>query len=194
MLRATLIFTAGFLASLGAGWLALPKTLYRTEAQPLSFNHQVHTGDKGNMACEDCHSFRENGSFAGIPKLESCAGCHAEAMGETAAEKQFVANFVKPGREPQWKVYARQPDNAFFPHSPHVKAAKLKCEKCHGDHGKSTTLPLYQVNRISGYSLDVMGRPAGRWGLQRAGGMRMDDCVACHRQNGLSHSCLDCHK
>ena len=37
-------------------------------------------------------------------------------------------------------------------------------------------------DRISGYSRDV-------WR-----GMKMDDCVACHRQQGLEHSCLDCHK
>jgi hypothetical protein len=39
-----------------------------------------------------------------------------------------------------------------------------------------------------------MGKRTGPLSLRRAGGMRMDDCVACHRQNGLEHSCLDCHK
>jgi hypothetical protein len=194
MLRRIVVFAAGFGVSLCAGWLVLPGTFYRTESQPVRFNHQVHTGDKGNMGCADCHSFTATGQFAGVPKLESCANCHTEPLGTTKAEAEFVSRYVKPGVEPRWLIYARQPENAYFSHAVHVKTARLACERCHAGIGRSTTLPLYQVNRISGYSRDVMGRPAGRWGLARAGGMRMDDCVDCHRQRGLSHSCLDCHK
>lgn len=193
MIRSAALFAGGFLLAASAGWLVLPATLYRSAAQPFQFNHKVHTGEKGGMACNDCHTLRENGTFAGIPKLESCAGCHSEAQGETRAEKEFVANFVKPNREPQWHVYSRQPENAFFPHTAHVKRAGLKCETCHGDHGKSETLPLYQVNRITGYSLNVMG-PTARTRNAHTPGMRMEDCVSCHRQHRLDHSCLDCHK
>lgn len=194
MLRTLALFTAGFLITLSAGWLALPKVLYKSQAQPLQFNHAVHIGEKGGMSCQDCHAIRKDGSFAGIPKLDSCSSCHAEPMGTTSAEKTFVSQYVKPGREVPWLVYSRQPDNARFPHAAHVRTAKLKCEQCHGDHGKSTSLPLFRANRITGYSLDVMGRPGGNWNLSRTGGMRMDDCVACHEKKRLRHSCLDCHK
>lgn len=193
-LRAAAGFVAGFLVTFAAGWAGLPKVLYKAEPQPFQFNHKVHTGDKGNMKCEDCHAFRADGTFSGIPKLDSCAMCHGEPMGTTQAEKRFVADFVKPNREPQWRVYSRQPDNAYFPHSAHVKRGGLKCERCHADHGKSDKLPIYLVNRITGYSADVMGRRSGPLAMRRDGGMRMDDCIACHRQNGLAHSCLDCHK
>jgi hypothetical protein len=185
MIRSAAIIAAGFTLALSAGWLVLPKTLYRPAPQPFAFNHQAHTGPKGQMACNDCHALRETGSFSGIPKLESCAACHAEPMGTTQAEKTFIANFVKPNREPQWQVYSRQPENAFFPHAPHVKAGKLPCEQCHADHGKSSSLPLYQANRITGYSRNLMTGSAG---------LRMDDCIACHQARRLSHSCLDCHK
>jgi hypothetical protein len=188
------VFAAGFAVSLCAGWISLPGLLYRTEIQPIRFNHQVHIGEKGNMGCADCHAFTPTGQFAGVPKVDGCATCHSEPLGTTAAERELVERYVKPNREPRWLVYARQPQNAYFSHAAHVTRAKLACERCHGQIGKSTALPLYQVNRITGYSRDVMGRPAGRWGLQRAGGMRMDDCVACHRERGLKHSCLDCHK
>ena len=177
-----LSYFSGVALSLTAGWTVLPRTLYREAPQPATFSHVAHTGEKGGMQCVDCHAFRTNGSFAGIPKLDTCAGCHAEPTGATASEKRFVEQFVKPGKEPVWQVYSRQPDNAWFPHSIHVTRAKLSCERCHGQHGKSSSLPVYRVNRISGYSEHVMA------------GMRMDDCIACHRQNGLSHSCLDCHK
>jgi hypothetical protein len=177
-----LSYFSGLAISLTAGWTVLPKALYREVPQPTAFSHAAHTGEKGGMQCVDCHAFRADGSFAGVPKLESCAGCHAEPMGETASEKRFVEEFVKKEIEPKWLSYLRQPDNAWFPHGAHVTRGKLACERCHGDHGKSKELPVFRVNRITGYSEQVMKT------------MRMDDCVACHRQNALAHSCLDCHK
>jgi hypothetical protein len=115
-------------------------------------------------------------------------------MGTTAEEKNFIDNYVTPNREPQWAVYARQPENVYFPHIPHVKQAALKCERCHGGHGSTDILRPYQQDRISGYSRDIWGRPVSRIGFRTEGGMRMDDCVACHQERGLEHSCLDCHK
>jgi hypothetical protein len=182
MMRSLILFGIGLLAAWSAGWYATARALYVEKAQPLAFNHLAHTGEKGGMACEDCHSLRPDGSFSGIPKLDSCAACHTEPLGETQAEKEFIEKFVRPGIEPRWHVYSRQPDNAWFPHSAHIKLAQLKCEQCHGDHGKTKTLPAYRENRISGYSQKVMQS------------MRMDDCVSCHHSRGLAHSCLDCHK
>jgi hypothetical protein len=181
-MKSVLLVAVGFATAVAGGWLAAPRVMYKTEPQPFAFNHKAHTGEKGGMACADCHGFRENASFAGIPRLESCAACHGEPVGETKAEKDFVERYVKSGREPEWKVYSRQPDNAWFPHAAHVNTAKLKCEQCHGDHGKSERPPVYRVNRITGYSDRLMTS------------MRMDHCVACHKQRGLEHSCLDCHK
>ena len=68
MLRSAALLSAGFALALSAGWLVLPKALYRAEPQPFAFNHQVHTGDKGGMSCTDCHAFRDNGSFAARSK------------------------------------------------------------------------------------------------------------------------------
>lgn len=191
MLRSLILLATGFLTALAAGWYGLPRVLYVEKPQPFAFNHAVHTGEQGGMSCEDCHSFRENGKFAGIPKLESCVACHAEPLGSSPAERLFMEQYVKAGREPQWQVYLRQPDNAWFPHAAHVKRGALSCETCHGNIGQSTAPPPYRENRITGYSEQVMGR---RVFFRRSGGMRMDDCVACHHQEGLRHSCLDCHR
>jgi len=108
-------------------------------------------------------------------------------MGTTAAEKRFIDQYVTPNREPQWKSYAGQPENVYFPHVTHVKTAKLACARCHGDQGSTNALPLYQVDRISGYSRDI-------WGSKGRPGMTMNDCVGCHEERKLEHSCLDCHK
>jgi hypothetical protein len=109
-------------------------------------------------------------------------------MGTTAAEKNFIDQFVMPNREPQWADYARQPENVFFSHSVHVKRAGMTCESCHGTTGASNGLRPYREDRISGYSADI-------WKVSGTNhGMKMADCVNCHRTKGLEHSCLDCHK
>jgi hypothetical protein len=192
-LRGKIVFLAGVLTALGAGWIGFPYAIYQSRPQPVDFSHKVHA-DKAGSKCEDCHAFREDGTFAGIPSLDKCAGCHSAAMGTTVAEKNFIDQYVTPQREPQWLVYARQPENVYFSHITHVKLAQVKCERCHGDEGSTDGLRSYQQDRISGYSRDIWGRPVSKIGLRTEGGMRMDDCVACHRQQGLEHSCLDCHK
>jgi menaquinone reductase, multiheme cytochrome c subunit len=194
MIRGSLSFGAGLLLSLAAGWIGFPRVLYERIPQPLQFSHKVHTGDKGGMKCEDCHSFAADGRFSGVPALEKCSGCHAQPMGDTAAEKQLVTDYVTPQREVPWKIYARQPENAYFSHAAHVTLGKIACERCHGEHGRTDTLRPLERNRISGYSRDVMGLPASRIAFRTTRGMRMEDCVACHRERGLEHSCLDCHK
>ena len=184
--RGTIVFLAGVLAALGAGWAGFPRAVYRTQTQPVAFNHKVHA-DKAGSKCDDCHSFRADGSFTGIPTLEACAACHAAPMGTTAAEKNFIDRYVTPQREPEWLVYARQPGNVYFSHNAHVNRGKLKCERCHGNQGQSTMPRPYQVDRISGYSRDI-------WGGAGRPAMTMDGCVSCHREDGREYSCLDCHK
>ena len=184
----------GFGAALALGYKALPALLYETKEQPLQFNHAVHTGEKGGIACEDCHVFREDGSFSGVPATESCAQCHETAVGNSRAEKTLVDKYLKTGEEIPWLIYSRQPDNAFFPHAVHVNRAELQCAECHGPHGASTSLPVYQVNRISGYSRDIWGRNISGVSSQPWEGMKMDRCVRCHAERRRDDSCLDCHK
>lgn len=178
-MRSSVFFGAGLAVMLAAGWLVFPRTLYRRDPQPVEFSHKVHTGEKGGMKCEDCHGFRDDGSFTGVPVLEKCAACHAAPMGTDPREKTFIDEYVTPAREIAWKIYARQPENAFFSHIRHVKFGKLSCEQCHGDHGRSDTLRPAEIDRISGYSRQTM---------------KMDACIACHEDKGVQASCLGCHK
>ena len=191
--RGTIMFFGAMTVALAAGWLAFPYAIYRTRPQPVEFSHKVHA-EKAGSKCEDCHAFRDDGTFAGIPRLEQCAGCHAAPMGTTEAEKKFIEQYVTPNREPQWASYARQPENVYFSHVTHVKTGKMKCETCHGDHGTTDTLRPYQEDRISGYSRDIWGRTTSKAAFHSEGGMKMDDCIRCHHSQGMEHSCLDCHK
>jgi menaquinone reductase, multiheme cytochrome c subunit len=191
--RGPILFAAGFLAVFAAGWRGFPAILYERSPQPLQFNHKVHK-EKASMACTDCHSFRADGSFAGIPATSSCANCHAAAMGDTAAEKKFIDQYVTPGLEVPWKSYTRQPMNVRFSHAAHVTAAKLKCEQCHGDHGATSHLRDYEENRISGYSRDIWGHSITRVGLNVGDGRKMSDCEDCHAQRKVEVGCLGCHQ
>lgn len=192
-MRSAIFFFTGVAVMMAAGWLGLPKVLYKQKQQPLEFSHKAHKV-KAEMECSACHDFRPDGSYAGLPKLEGCAACHPEPVGETAAEKKFVESFVKPEKEVDWLVYARQPINARFSHAIHVKKANLKCERCHGNHGNTATLRPYEYNVISGYSRDIWGPSISR--LRRASyqGMKMDDCMGCHKEKGAEAGCLGCHR
>jgi hypothetical protein len=193
-LRGGIFFATGLAAALAIGWLVFPEVLYEKIDQPLQFSHKIHTGDAVGLPCEECHSFRQDGAFTGIPKLEKCAGCHAQALGTSAEEKRLVDEFVTPGREIPWLVYASQPQNAYFSHIQHVRLGSIPCERCHGPHGSSDGLEAFQRNRISGESMAI-------WGSSLAGiksgpwdGMKMDDCSQSHKERGVAESCLSCHK
>jgi hypothetical protein len=187
-------FLSGVLASLAFGWFAFPHLLFQRAPQPFRFSHKVHAGAAG-MSCQDCHAILEDGRFAGIPSVEKCAGCHAAPVGSTPDEKVLVEQYVTPGKEIPWRVYARQPDNVYFPHVNHVKAAKLACERCHGGHGKTDALRPYEYDPITGYSRDLGEARLLRVGATRpVPEMRMDDCAACHKERKVETGCLDCHK
>ena len=184
----------GLVAGMSAGWLGLPLVLYESLEQPAAFSHAMHTGDAVGLACDDCHGFEAEGCFQGIPGIAKCKECHEAPLGRTTGERDVVERFVAPGREIPWHVYSRQPDNVHFPHSAHVRRAGLPCERCHGDHGRSSELRPFERNRITGYSRDIWGPNLARVGRQPHEGMKMDDCTGCHREQGVVDSCQPCHR
>jgi len=207
---ALLFFLAGLALLLLFGWVAFPGILYVERKQPLAFNHRLHAkiADHG---CDSCHAFRPDGSFTGIPGIESCSSCHAKAAAAGTEEARLVREYLDQGVEIPWQVYARQPDSVFFSHAAHVKSAGLGCEACHGSVGHAETPPPYEQNRITGYSRNIWGKsmvlaagqspfsrstePAGR-------DMKMDDCVDCHLEANVigtsvqtgKEGCFVCHK
>jgi hypothetical protein len=195
-----LFFLIGLALSLIVGWVVFPKVLYSQKSQPFDFNHVLHLEQVDG--CESCHFFRDDGTFAGVPRLEQCIDCHEEAMGESEEEAVFVEQYVYKGHEVPWLIYARQPDCVFFSHAAHINGAKLDCAVCHGDIGQSESLKPYEENRITGYSRDIWGHNIA--GLKRNtwDRMKMDDCAECHKEAGIHDSsvqtgrdaCFVCHK
>jgi menaquinone reductase, multiheme cytochrome c subunit len=201
-------FMTGLIPSLISGWFIFPLLLYSSEPQPFHFNHALHLdaervdgieGDSEAEKCEFCHGFRKDGTFAGIPKLEKCMECHdnpESPLGETEVEKEFLSNYAAEGKEIPWLPYSRQPDCVYFTHVAHVKMAKIDCRTCHGDHAKTSQLPVYKRNRLTGYSIDIWGRNIAGWKRNTWDRMKMDDCAECHAKEGKkeNNACFVCHK
>jgi len=179
MMRGVVVFGLGVATALAAGWFAFPRALYFQQRQPLEFRHKTHVEKSGLVACQECHTIGEDGSFRGIPLTSACAGCHAAPIGTSKAEAALVAGYLTPRRETPWLEHARQPANVWFSHVIHTRRARLGCAECHAGYGESDSQPRYQRNRISGYSRTVMA---------------MSVCEDCHRQRHVAAGCLGCHK
>jgi hypothetical protein len=201
-------FVGGLAAALVIGWVLFPMVLYSKDEQPVNFSHAIHTdpdivdvieGDTEAEKCSFCHSFRDDGSFTGIPNLATCMECHDDPespLGETDEEKKFLEEFVANLKEIPWYQYSEQPDCVYFSHIPHVKNGELACRTCHGDHSKTDILPLYEKNRISGYSINIWGKNISGYKTNTWDRMKMDDCAECHTKNNHeeNNDCFVCHK
>jgi hypothetical protein len=136
--------------------------------QPIPFNHRIHTVDN-DMACTECHAFYQKEAFSGFPDRDTCAFCHEEPQGESAAELALV-ELLKSGAPLDWKPLFRQPPHVFYSHRRHVQAAEIECQSCHGDIGQSEAPPR-RVRRLE-----------------------MDDCIGCHQEEDAAFDCTACHR
>lgn len=166
------VFFTGFILALIVGWVVFPNLLFSQKNQPMNFSHVAHQ----DSSCEDCHFFREDGSYSGIPTIEKCKECHESQMGQTEDERILVEEYIQKDREVPWRVYAWQPDNVYFSHAPHKS---LECVQCHTDVSKEQTSPRFKENRITGYSASTM---------------KMESCEKCHAERSGSNNCEVCHK
>lgn len=201
-------FAAGLVPALIIGWLVFPALLYSKQAQPMNFNHALHMdpeivseiqGDTETERCLYCHSFRNDGTFTGIPEIGVCSECHKDddfPQGESEEEELLIKEYVTNKREIPWLSYSRQPDCVYFSHIAHIELGGLECTACHGNKGKSQVLPAYERNRISGYSRNIWGKKISGLKKDTWDSMKMDDCAACHKEKGHeeNNACFTCHK
>ncbi len=201
-------FAVGLISALFVGWVLFPIILYSHQEQPLNFSHAIHTdpdiisgmgGDGDVGTCLHCHTFRDDGSFAGIPKLEVCMECHNDPeylWGESPDEVELLNKYVAEGKEIPWLSYFRQPDSVYFSHIAHVKMGNIDCRTCHGAHAETHQLPVYKKNRLTGYSINVWGENITGYKSNIWDRMKMDDCAECHVKSGHeeNNDCFVCHK
>ena len=186
-----LLLVVGLVAGSALGFWLTPTILYAEKDQPFQFDHKVHM-EEVDDGCKTCHFLRDDGSFSGIPGIESCKECHDadDEPGETPGAAKFFKH-LKEDKPIPWLVYSRQPDCVFFSHAAHTE--NFECAQCHGDHGETTRLRPYEYNRLTGYSRDIWGKgPIGLAGPPDR--MKMDDCANCHRENDVNPACFVCHK
>lgn len=203
-----LFFLAGVVGAMFIGWVIFPMALYSKQAQPLNFNHKLHTdpdigieGDTELERCMQCHYFRDDGTFSGIPRLENCMQCHDDPgslLGDSPDEAIFNEKYLATNQEVPWLIYYKQPDCVYFSHIAHVKMGQIECATCHGNFGESESLPVYEKNRLTGYSRNIWGRRISGfyWNKQYSDRMKMDDCARCHTEMGheQNNECFVCHK
>jgi len=216
-------FFVGVLVALAFGWWIFPDLLYSKQTQPVPFSHNVHIDTVG-LNCAHCHSFRADGSFTGFPPISTCADCHSGGLNvpvpgpaaapaeraRYAAEKAFVEEYVRRGREVRWVLHQYQPDNVFFSHAAHfencfschltMQGERLNlgtpedprnlCAHCHPSVEElSRNIPV-KVNVLTGYSRTTM---------------KMGECEKCHAHPGhfyddgrgrttANNACSTCHK
>lgn len=201
-------FIAGLVPALIIGWIIFPMVLYSEQQQPVNFNHAMHMdsdivdgieGDTDVEKCLYCHSFRDDGTFAGIPRIDKCTECHDDPespLGESPDEQKFLTEYVAEEIEVPWLSYSRQPDCVYFSHIAHVNMGELDCGICHGDHAKTEKLPVYQKNRLTGYSINIWGENIAGIKMNTWDRMKMDDCAECHTEKGReeNNACFVCHK
>ena len=134
----------------------------------VEFNHRLHVEDL-ELECSECHRFYETEAFSGLPGAGTCAFCHEEAAGESAAEARLV-ELLAQGEPLEWQRRFRQPPHVFYSHSRHVAVAEIDCPVCHGAFAESEKPP------------------------SRVRTLDMDDCVDCHEREKVSTDCTACHR
>lgn len=191
-----IFFIIAFVVFFGGTTLLFPKLLYSKKEQPFSFDHYLHAYETGD--CVTCHFIREDGSFSGIPKIETCRDCHVddEPLGVSDDEAVFIQEYLSQDKEVPWLVYARQPDCVFFSHAAHTRApAAMECVECHGPIHETKTSRSYEENRLTGYSRDIWGKSIFGFKKNSWDRMKMDDCAECHKEEtGHQGYCFQCHK
>ena len=133
--------------------------------QPVNYSHVIHVKQNG-IECQYCHSGVAKSSYATMPPLEACMGCHNVVKTESPEIKK-LAEAWKNKQPIEWIPVHNLPEHANFNHQRHIKAG-VGCQNCHG-----------QVQ-----NMDV---------VERVSTLKMGFCVSCHRDQGVSIDCGLCH-
>ncbi|SMF32989.1 cytochrome c3 family protein [Pseudobacteriovorax antillogorgiicola] len=148
--------------------------------QPIDFPHDLHAGEK-QIPCQYCHSAARRSSWAGIPSMNVCMGCHNYVATDKEPIKYLTDKYQK--KEPiVWTKVHDMPDFVRFAHKPHVLSDKLAknyekefaendgeaCFLCHGN--------VKEMGTVS-----------------QAKSLQMGWCIDCHVTNEAPVSCETCH-
>src|SRR5438105_3738430 len=120
----------GAAALAGTGALAMRSSVADdSPTQPIAFPHDLHAG-KNHIPCMYCHYSADRSVDAGIPAVQTCAGCHIPGgvpllRADRPGVKQLATYWNKKQPIP-WVRIHKLPDHVHFPHMRHIKAG-LAC-------------------------------------------------------------------
>jgi mono/diheme cytochrome c family protein len=135
-------------------------------AQPIEFSHAIHAGSYG-IACQYCHAEARRSTYAGLPSVERCMGCHKIVAAQGNPEVQKLHQYWTRREPIPWVRIHKLAGFVYFPHKRHVLAG-LACQACHG--------PVEAMQRVAQVAPLTMG-----W------------CVACHAERRGPLDCVVCH-
>ena len=93
--------------------------------------------------------------------------CH-ERIIITHPEIRNLREHFYRGDPVEWVRVYTLPEFVYFNHEAHIRR-QVDCGRCHGDvRSMDRIIPAHEIN--------------------------MGFCVQCHRDNGVSHDCLMCHR
>jgi hypothetical protein len=133
--------------------------------QPILFSHKLHAGDF-QLDCQYCHADARRSSYAGIPSMKRCMGCH-QITGAQRPEVQKLQAIWKEGKPIEWVRVHKLAGFVHFPHQRHVQRG-LACQECHG--------PVQTMAEVAQVAPLTMG-----W------------CVQCHAERKGPLDCVTCH-
>ncbi len=166
--RTRLLILIGVVIIAGAFFLFRPKT-QAAPTQPIPFNHEVMV--QLGIKCLFCHTEARRSQAAGMPSVEKCMGCHKQIATGSPAIQQLAGYWERQEPIP-WVRVNRLPRFVYFSHQVHVTAAKLDCERCHGDVGHmAEARPVVTMNM--GWCLHCHE--------QQPNADQLVDCVICHQ-------------
>lgn len=158
--------------------------------QPINFPHNIHA-DTYKIDCGYCHADARRSEYAGLPSVTRCMGCHKITAADRPEIKKLAEYMAKQEPVPWARVY-KLPEFTYFPHKAHVRA-EIKCQTCHGEVEKMTTVAAATGPRIGNDLMNLTGlRPA-------APPLTMGWCVDCHREQNATKKtkapldCVACH-
>jgi hypothetical protein len=181
---AVLLVAAGlFLALSPRGQAAAP-------TQPIAFSHELHAGQY-KIDCQYCHADARRSTYAGIPSVSRCMGCHRITAADRP-EVQKLAGFASRGEPIPWVRIFKVPEYVYFPHKAHLRAG-VTCQTC---HGPIETMPVLQARTGQNLVNDLLNL-VGLAGP--APPLTMGWCLECHAKMNATEKtkapldCVMCH-
>jgi Cytochrome c7 and related cytochrome c/Class III cytochrome C family len=183
VLLAVLVFLAV------SSWSRQPAAA-RPTVQPINFPHNVHA-QTHKIDCKYCHADARRSEYAGLPSVERCMGCHRITAADRPEIRKLAEYAAKREPIPWVRVY-KVPEFTYFPHKAHIRA-EVKCQTCHGEVEKMTTVAASTGPRLGNDLLKLVGMQPP------APPLTMGWCIECHRRENATNKmkapvdCVACH-